>query len=76
MHQYQAIDREFSLWIALLESQCAKLKSSKVATEKASWFGSLRLNKAKPVYLSQLIRDGKFDWDRHSAEGEPGNQVV
>lgn len=60
MDGYQAISREFSLWSALLESQGRKLKDSKVAAGKATWFGSLRLNKAKPVYLSQLVRDGKF----------------
>lgn len=61
MHGHQAINHEFGLWIALLESQGAKLKDPKVSTGKASWLGSLRLNKAKPVYLSQLVRDGKFD---------------
>jgi len=61
MQQYQRISREFSLWIALLQSQCAKLRSSEVTTGTASRFGTLRLNKAKPVYLSQLVRDWKFD---------------
>jgi len=61
MNGYEGIDRQFGLWIALLESQCARLQDSDVDDEKPPRFGNLRLHRAKPVYLSQLIGCDKFD---------------
>ena len=61
MNGYEAINHQFGLWIALLESQCDRLNKPKVIDEKRPRFGRLQLHKAKPVYLSQLIRRDTFD---------------
>lgn len=71
MQDYGAIGREFGLWISLVESQCARLQRTEVKASKASRFGTLRLNKAKPVYLSQLAHRGKFDQACDRVDGRP-----
>jgi hypothetical protein len=55
MNGYAGIDRQFGLWIALLDSQCALLQDAKVTDREPARLGTLCLHKAKPVYLSQLI---------------------
>lgn len=60
MHEFQDIKREFNLWTSLLQSQGIRFGNGGAASGKASRFGSLRLNKARPVYLSQLVREGKL----------------
>lgn len=60
MHEFQAIKQEFNLWMSLLQSQGAQPRRLEATSDKTVLFGALHMNKARPVYLSQLMKEVNF----------------